>query len=434
MKVLFVTLDGLGDRPAPELDGKTPLEAAYIPNLNKLASYGITGMLNSLPPGIAPGSDMAHFVLFGYPLDEFPGRGVFEAVGEGLDLNYEDVVLRASFASVAEENGCLKIASRGIGAEEEVCRELVKEITDDEIEGANIRFAYNSKRQGIIFMSGDVNPDITDSDPFCNDLPVIKIQTMLDAKDKEKAEITARALNAYLRKIYFQLKDHPINIERIKRDLPPLNFLLTKWASKRKKLVSFTDKFGFKAAMVASSVLFKGMASEIGMDFIELLYLEDAGEDFEKRLLAARKALEGDYDFIHVHTKVPDEAAHTKKPVFKKEVIEKLDGAFGSILSKFGDDTLIVVTSDHSTPSSGSLIHSGEPVPIIIIGKNVRVDNVKEFGEKACVPGGLGKIDGRDLMNIILNLTDRARYFGSRPTALNTFHRPLKVNPFEIAD
>jgi len=434
MKVLFVTLDGLGDRLAFELDGKTPLEAAHAPNLNKLASYGITGLLNSLSPGIAPGSDAAHFVLFGYSLDEFPGRGVFEAVGEGIDLNFEDVVLRTSFASVAEENGCLKIASRGIGAEEEVCRELAKDILDDEIEEVNIRFVYNSKRQGIIFLSGAASPDITDSDPFCNDLPVIKIQPMLNAKNKKKAEITARALNTYLRKVYFQFKDHPINIKRIKRGLPPLNFLLTKWASRRKRLASFSDKFGFKAAMVASSVLFKGMASEIGMDFIELSYLEDIHKDMKRRLEAAKKAFEDGYDFVHVHTKAPDEAAHTKNPVFKKETIEKLDAAFDTILSDFDDDTLIIVTSDHSTPSSGSLIHSGEPVPIVILGKTVRVDDVKEFSERACLRGGLGRIEGHNLVNIILNFTDRAKYFGSRPTALNTAHRPLKVNPFKIAD
>ena len=432
MKVLFVTLDGLGDRPAPELDGKTPLEIAHTPNLNKLASHGITGLLNSLSPGIAPGSDTAYFVLFGYSLDEFPGRGVFEAVGEGIDLNFEDVVLRASFASVAEENGCLKIASRGIGAEEEVCRELAKDILDDEIEGVNIRFVYNSKRQGIIFLSGGVSSDITDSDPFCNDLPVIKIQPMLDAKDKEKAKATAHALNTYLRKVYFKLKDHPINIERIKRGLPPLNFLLTKWASRRKRLTSFSDKFGFKAAMVSSSVLFKGMAAEIGMDFIELPYLEDVHKDMKRRLEAAKKVFEDGYDFVHVHTKVPDEAAHTKKPVFKKEVIEKLDEAFGSILSEFDDDILIVVTSDHSTPSSGSLIHSGEPVPIVILGKTVRVDDVKEFGERTCLCGGLGRIDGHNLMNIILNFTDRAKYFGSRSVPLDTSHRPSMINPFRI--
>ncbi|MDO8886446.1 alkaline phosphatase family protein [Candidatus Oleimmundimicrobium sp.] len=432
MKVLFVTLDGLGDRPAPELDRKTPLEAAHTPNLNKLASCGITGLLNSFSPGIAPGSDAAHFVLFGYSLDEFPGRGVFEAVGEGLDLNFEEVVLRASFASVAEENGCLKIVSRGIGAEEEVCRQLAKDILDDEIEGVNIRFVYNSKRQGIIFLSGGVSPDITDSDPFCNDLPVIKIQLMLDIKNKKKAEVTAHALNTYLRKVYFKLKDHPINIGRIKRGLPPLNFLLTKWASGRKRLTSFSDKFGFKAAMVASSVLFKGMASEIGMDFIELLYLEDVHKDMKRRLKAASDALNGGYDFVHVHTKVPDEAAHTKNPLFKKEVIEKLDTAFDTILSDFDDDTLIVVTSDHSTPSSGSLIHSGEPVPIVIIGRTVRVDDIKEFGERACLRGGLGRIEGRNLMNIILNLTDRAKYFGSRPVPLDTSHRPSKINPFKI--
>ncbi len=430
MKVLLVILDGLGDRPAPELGGKTPLEAAHTPILDGLAARGITGLMDPISPGIAPGSDTAHFVLFGYSLDEFPGRGVFEAVGEGLDLSSDDMVCRASFACVEEKGGCLRIVDRGIGAEEADCRELSREVSEKEFGGIKFRFVYNGRRQGILFLKGGASSNITDSDPFDDTLPAIKIQPLQNVDDREKAERTADALNSYLRWVYGHLKDHPLNQRRTKVSKPPLNFLLTKWAARRRKLAPFTEKFGFNTAMVASGVLYKGLANEIGMDFIESPDFKGAGEDLKNCLKLAKQAFEDGYDFVHVHTKAPDEAAHTKKPSFKRDTIEKLDVAFEGLSTFFDEDVLIVVTSDHSTPSSGSLIHSGEPVPIAIVGKNVRKDEVEEFGERACSRGGLGRIRGSDLMNVILNLTDRVKYFGTRSTPEDIPHRPRKVIPF----
>ncbi|MDI6891737.1 MAG: alkaline phosphatase family protein [Actinomycetota bacterium] len=432
MRVLLIILDGLGDRPAPELGGKTPLEAACTPNLDSLAARGITGLMDPISPGIAPGSDVAHFLLFGYSLDEFPGRGVFEAVGEGLDLGSADVVCRASFASVEEKGGCLKIVDRSIGAAEEDCRELSRGVSEKEFGRVKFSFVYNGGRQGILFLRGEASSNITDSDPFDDTLPVIKIQPLQNADDKEKAKRTAGALNSYLCWVYGHLKDHPVNQRRMKGGKPPLNFLLTKWAARRRKLVPFAEKFGFGATMVASGVLYRGLAAEMGMDFIESPNLKETGEDLKSRLRLAKQAFEGGCDFVHLHTKAPDEAAHTKKPFFKRDTIEKLDGAFEGLSSFFSGDVLIVVTSDHSTPSSGSLIHSGEPVPIAIVGKNVRKDEVKEFGERACSRGGLGRIRGSDLMNVILNLTDRVKYFGTRSTPEDIPHRPRKVIPFKI--
>ncbi|MDI6822191.1 MAG: alkaline phosphatase family protein [Actinomycetota bacterium] len=433
MRVLLIILDGLGDRPAPELGGKTPLEAANTPNLDRLAAQGVTGLMDPIAPGIAPGSDTAHFVIFGYSLSDFPGRGVFETVGEGLELNDGDVVCRASFAWVKEQDGCLQVVDRCIGVEEECCQALAREISEKEFGGIRFHFVYNGKRQGILFLKGEASPNITDSDPFCDDMPVIKIQPLEGVQDKRKTKHTADCLNEYLKWAYRKLVNHPVNASREKAGLPLVSFLLTKWAGRRRPLIPFDEKYGFRAATIASGPLFRGLAAEIGLTFFEVKQIKDAEEDLRNRFKMAERAFKEGYDFVHIHTKTIDDAAHTKDPTFKKRVIEDVDKSFNYLLSSQNliQNSLIIVTSDHSTPSRGELIHSGEPVPIAIVGENVRKDGVERFSESACTQG-LGRIRGSDLMNIILDLTDRIKYYGTRPTARDIPHQPRKVIPLRL--
>jgi 2,3-bisphosphoglycerate-independent phosphoglycerate mutase len=138
----------------------------------------------------------------------------------------------------------------------------------------------------------------------------------------------------------------------------------------------------------------------------------EPGHDLLDRLKLANAAR--DYDFIYVHTKAPDEAAHTKAPRVKKRVIEELDQAFAYALEEIvpDEDTLLVVTSDHSTNSDGRMIHSGETVPLLMVGKYTRRDTVKRFDEVRCAPGALGLVRGKELMYLILSLLDRGKLDG----------------------
>ncbi len=433
MKTLLVVLDGLGDRTAPEIRYKTPLQFASTPNLDKLAALGMNGLMYSLSPGIAPATELAHFVLFGYSLSYFPGRAVFEAIGEGLDLNDKDIVLRASFASVEEKKGNLVVVDRVMEAGEQILSELAHEIRQKKYGEIVFEFVYNSRRQGILFLKGKASQHIIDSDPFANDRPVLKVKAFKETKEREKAVRTAEYLNQFLRWVYFKLDNHPLNEERRNKGLKPINFLVTKWAGLRRRIPSFYRMYGFKGATVSSGPMFKGLASEIGLDFLEARNLGQTTQDLDSRLGIAKDALKGEYDFVHVHTKAADEAAHKKDPILKVKVIEELDSAFSSIVSDdfLRDDILTVITSDHSTPSSGSLIHSGEPVPIVFTGSNVRRDDVKEFNEIACLSGGLGQIAGCDLMLLILNFSDRIKYFGSRLTAKDVPYYPVDTDFLE---
>jgi 2,3-bisphosphoglycerate-independent phosphoglycerate mutase len=295
-------------------------------------------------------------------------------------------------------------------------------------QGIKISFVYTGKRQGLLFLSGQVSAELTDSDPFSDGLPVVKVQPLAEARDKSKAEQTAQILNHYLVDVFDHLDQHPVNQKRRKDGLPPLNFLTTKWAGQERELDPFWDRYGFKGVSIASSPLFKGLAGAVGLDYIDQPELDDPGDDLASRLRKAAERLQKDHDFVHVHTKAPDEAAHTKRPRLKKEVIEKLDKAFNLLIDEktLFDDCLVVITADHATPSQGTLIHSGEAVPVLFVGRAAGADDVKKFSESASRKGALGQLYGRDLMPLIINFTDRIKYFGSRNFGPDHPARPSK--------
>lgn len=139
------------------------------------------------------------------------------------------------------------------------------------------------------------------------------------------------------------------------------------------------------------------------------------------------------YEFIHVHYKVPDDAAHSKDYRKKIAAIEALDNGIGRTLdSLINDEILLIITSDHSTPSSGRLIHSGEPVPITMVGKGMRRDAVRRFNEVECAGGSLGFVQGGNLMYMVLNALDRIKLSGLYDTPRNQPFWPGSRNPFQL--
>lgn len=432
MRVLLVILDGLADRCWPELDNKTPLEAAHTPNLDKLASMGLTGLLQPLGRGLAPGSEIAHFVIFGYPLEEYPGRAVFEAAGEDMLLSTDEVVYRGLFSSVEEKEGRLQVIRRFMGIDDESCRALSEEISHFEKDGVTCEFIFSSRQEGILYLRGEASEDVTDADPYIENLPVVKVEPLEDAREPEKAAKTASCLNSYLSMVYHRLSNHPINTKRREEGLPPSNFLLIKWCGRKRNLIPFEKLHGFKAASVSSGNMYKGLAAELGMDWLGVKYLPSWSDDLLNRLKVAEKALKDGYEFIHVHTKGPDEAAHKKNPKLKRDVIKELDKGLGYLFESglLSDENLVIVTGDHGTPSGTTLLHSGEAVPILMLGRNAWADDVKYFNEKSCIYGGLGRIDGKDMMPTILNLTDRIKYHSAKLQPFNGIYWPKKLNPF----
>ena len=160
---------------------------------------------------------------------------------------------------------------------------------------------------------------------------------------------------------------------------------------------------------------------------------KDPEKDLSRRLSKALD-LKG-FDFIHVHTKAPDEAAHTKDPKEKLKVIEALDRALTPLVNFWEKerDDLLVITADHSTPSSGAMIHSGESVPLLMLNRHTRRDNVRRFNEIDCASGALGQVRGKELMALVLNFLDRGKLFGLRDSPIDQPYFPGPGDPIKIS-
>lgn len=439
-KVIILLLDGASDRPSEILGGKTPLEAAQTPNLDMIARMGANGLMHVIEPFYAPSTDLAHFVLFGYSPQEYPGRGWIEAIGNDIKVSQDELVLRNLFvsASFEPEEGWI-IERENISYTEEECQifsEAISRYSRDEFQARHI---YSGKRYGFLIISGPVSEHISDTDPFMSNLPVMKSEPLSEAANREKAEKTSRFLNSYTEWAFRTLTKHEMNMKRSSSGLPTLNFLIAKWPGKAKTISSFFDTTGFKAVMVAHGDLFRGFSKMLNIEFEELPPLENTVSEIEYLASKTSLLLNKGFNFIFLHTKTPDEAAHQKDPFLKRKTIEEIDRGIKAFFDSdicSSPELVFIVTSDHSTPSSGSLIHSGEPVPICVISNNLLKDEVDRFSERDASKGVLGFILGRDFMPLILNLTDRIRYLGSRGFSEAWLSKPdrgrikpLKFNP-----
>lgn len=437
MRVIFVVIDGLADRPAQALGGMTPLEAAATPNLDAIVSRGSGGLHSSLGPGVPPGTDTAHFVFLGNRLQDYPGRALFEAAGAGLAVAEGEVVLAGSFCHVERRGDALHLVNRQIDIDADDACELVAGIAAHEAGGYRLQLVHTVGKESILYVrGGSLSSAVTDSDPYADDAFVVAVEAMADAEDPAEAASTADAVTGYLRWAHERLAAHPINTERISAGQAPANFLATKWAATRRPIVQFSERFPFVGASVSWGTLFRGLCAELGLAFRNVEYLDDPGNDLARRIDTALELLDaGRYDFVHVHTKLVDHAAHKKDPQLKRQTIESCDAGLARLAVLDDPETLIVVTADHATASSGDslLIHTGEPVPIAVVGRTVPVDEVTRFSERTCRPGMLGTTTAADMMPRILNWTDRTGYQGARMSPYSQIARPRAANPFTVA-
>lgn len=432
MKIILILLDGIGDRSYEVLGHRTPLQAAATPNLDRLASLGGSGLFHAAMPGQCLPSEIAHFLLFGYELNEFPGRGLLEAAGEGVAFDDTDVLCMAHLASVTSDKGVLTLLQKRPDMEDAELRQLFSAISDHEIHGICFRLQQTRGNDAILIVSGQVSPHVSDSDPMVLGQKIARILPMSENPEPEQARLTARAFNAYLTHVCKTLTEHKVNRQRQKKNLPPANFLATQRCGRRIIQEPFAQRWGMGGMMIASGSVYAGLAHEIGLTFARVKDGPDPGRDIRERVHLA--LTDASHDFIHVHTKVPDEAAHTGDPKQKQAAIAALDSGLDELTetAEKTDDLLVVVTGDHSTPSMSSLIHSGEPVPVTLVGGSIRRDDVDAFDEVRAAGGCLGLLRGRELMLTILNHADRSALLGhhlggeKRPYFSHTYE-PFKL-------
>ncbi|MEZ4502813.1 MAG: hypothetical protein R3C39_09330 [Dehalococcoidia bacterium] len=434
MRLLLIIFDGLGDRPAPELGGLTPLEAAHTPNVDRFAREGINGVLHGKSPGYVLGSPLALHLMFGYEEEGFPDRGPLIATARGYAIADDEAVLAARLAVADREDGALWLRERFIREREEACADLGAAIASYETGGHRFRYEYSGRGDGLLFVSSldparPVSFEVTDTDPLAVDQPVLRARPRAAARDPEAATRAAEALNDYLAWAHVTMSNHPASTV----GGAPINALISKWAGPRPSYEPFLERWGMRPASLPDEEVVSGLLLEMGFHVSQ-----EAGTDPESdlrvRLEAARARLDDGYEFVHVHTKYPDPMSHDNRPEVARDAIEALDRAMAYYWDAIGSDPSVVtvLTTDHTTPSvwaehpRGKFNdqHGGEPGPLAIRGGNVRVDAVETFGERAAALGGLGHLRGADFMPVLINAAERANMWEMRPTPVHRHYRP----------
>lgn len=405
--IVMVVPDGAGDRPHASLDGLTPIEAAETPNLDALTSLGRSGLLYPVGPGLAPSSHQAHFALFGYTQAEFPGRGLLEALGEGMPPAADEVVLRANLARVSERDGLLWIDERPDPRTGEAG--LGEVSLDAELDGVRARFVHTGALQGLLFLRATdgraLSHFVSDADPLHADAAVLECQPLEEAPDAGAATRTARAVNAWIRHSRTVLAGRP------------LDAMLAKWAGAAAHFTPFTARFGMRGVSLGSGPLYAGLAAAIGLDHREFGTNSDAEADVAVRVTATLELLAEGYEFVHLHTKRTDMAGHKKDPARKAEIVAAVDRGLAALvpLAETGE-IVVVVCPDHQTPSAGPLYHGGGAVPLTIAGGVAGADSVTAYGETACATGSLGVLRGTDVLPLALDAADRSAFLADRIT------------------
>ena len=402
MRALLLICDGMADRPVAELGGRTPLEAATKPNMDELAARGICGLMDTIAPGVPPGSDTAHLALLGYdPYEVYTGRGPFEAAGAGIELKPGDIALRANFATVDEG---LVVRDRRAGRIQEADR-FEAALQGIKLRGVQVIFRSTVGHRGALVLRGrGLSHEVTDSDPHEVGAKVLPVKPLT-----RRAARTARLLNKFLRKAHEVLQAHPLNEERRRKGLPAANYLLLRGAGVVPRLQPVSERFGIEGACVAAAALVKGVCRLAGMQVLDVPGATGGVDtNLDAKRDAALEALKS-CDLVLLHVKGFDEASHDGNVHAKVQLIERVDRMLGQLM---GAVDLIAIAADHTTPVTGRE-HTGDPVPVLIHGPGVRVDEVERFDERSCARGGLGRIRGKDLLPIIADLMGKGRKFGA---------------------
>jgi len=406
-KILMVVVDGLSDR---SLNGKTPLSVAKTPNMDKIAEIGINGIMDTIAAGIRPGSDTGHLALLGYdPFEYYSGRGPIEAAGAGIDIKPGDVAFRVNFGTVEGEGSIFDktVKDRRAGRISDT-DELVKAINEGVKLDVDFIFRRGSGHRGAIVFRGEgLSDKITDTDPKIIGKKVKKC-TPLNEEGKRMAEI----VNSFMEQSHRILENHPFNIERERKGLMKGNALLLRGAGLVPHIPPFEEKFGMKLAVISGTTLIIGIGKFLRGDIIKPDGVTGGKDtDISAKVEACINALKT-HDFVLLHIKAPDEYGHDGDFDGKRDFIEKIDRKLKPLLELDFSKILLIFTADHSTPISARE-HTADPVPVAIVHEGVRVDEVKQFSEFEAHKGGLCRIRGVDLLNISLDLIDRAKKFGA---------------------
>lgn len=385
-RIVMLVLDGLGGLP-DRVGGKTELEAADSPNLDKLARKGAVGLIDPVAPGITPGSGPGHLGLFGYdPLRYVVGRGVLSALGVGFELGPEDLAARMNFCTL---DGAGKITDRRAGRiPTEECVRLCEALGAIAVPGVEL-FVRPEKehRAAVVLRGAGLEDDLTDSDPQATGVPPDAVKAL-----DPKSEKAAAAANRFIEEA-----------RKVLAGEEKANGVLLRGLARYRPLPTFEERYGLRAVALALYPMYRGLARLVGMDVLDV-------KGKNSSLFEAVTAHYNEYDFFFLHVKDMDKAGEDGDYDEKKKSVERVD----RLVARFDDlpDKVVVVTGDHSTPSQ-MRAHSHHPVPFLIQGRLIREDDVRSFGETACAAGSLGRFPATEILPLALASAGRLKKFGA---------------------
>jgi 2,3-bisphosphoglycerate-independent phosphoglycerate mutase len=385
-KIVLLILDGVGGLPHPET-GKTELESARRPNLNRIARESLCGLIDPVGPGITPGSTPGHLAVFGYdPVKYNIGRGVVEALGIDLELKPDDIAARGNFCTVDDKGIIIDRRAGRLSTDKNT--ELCRLLNNIAIDGAEISVLPVKEHRFVLILRGEaLSSELADSDPQQAGLSPKKIEAL-----SPQAQRTAEFANEFMSQASSRLQHEP-----------SANMVLLRGFSRRPDIPTLPEIYKLKPAAIATYPMYRGLARLVGMQVLP------GSESITEQLDNLRRYYD-DYDFFFIHFKNTDARGEDGNFRAKVQAIEEIDDALPGLLNL--NPEVLIVTGDHSTPATLAS-HGWHPIPFMLKSRWCRPDNVAEFSERACLAGGMGRFPATEVMPLAMANALKLDKFGA---------------------
>ena len=401
MKYIIILGDGMADEPIGSLGGRTPLQAACKPSIDRVAALGRSGMLATVPAGFAPGSEIANLSVLGYDLPKvFEGRGSLEAASMGVRIEDGEMAMRCNLLTI--EQGRIKNHSAGHITGEEAAELIV--FLQKELGGVDANFFPGVSYRHLLKLKGG-DKRIATTPP--HDVPGTPYRDVLVRALVPEAEATAVRINELVERSQELLKDHPVNRARVAAGKEPANSIWPWSPGYRPQMETLMQRYGIRDGVVISAVdLIKGIGVYAGLKPVDVegatgLYTTN----YEGKARAALDALRT-HDFVFLHIEASDEAGHEGDAELKVRTIEYLDSRVVKTIldeiSGWDEPVSMAILPDHPTPCA-LRTHTAKPVPFTIYRTGVSGDGVQRFDERSAQEGSYGNLSGDEFMNLFID-------------------------------
>lgn len=401
MKFVIILADGMADEGCRELGGKTPLQYAQTPYMDRLAAGGEIGTARTVPPGYSPGSDIANLSVLGYdPRQYYTGRSPLEAVSMGVEMEPGDISFRCNLVTLSGAEPYAEKIMQDYSAGEITSNDaalLIAKI-NDRLAGPDIEFYPGVSYRHLMIWHG--GPEDTVLVPP-HDISGQKIGEHLPAGKGSDF------LLSLMQQSYQFLNDDSLNAERVKKSRNPANSIWLWGQGKKPALTSFYEKFGLKGGVISAVDLIKGIGICAGMQVLEVPGATgNINTNFAGKAEAALRGLDSGLDFVYVHVEAPDEAGHQGELQTKIRAIEEIDKKIVAEIMRGLQDTgpfRLMVLPDHPTPIR-TRTHSSDPVPFVIFDSRGKKPGHSSYHEDLAAQSPLKIDQGHTLMNYFLQV------------------------------